>query len=159
MCKEICVGEVCSCHHHHHHQSLNREDHLGTTDDFATSFLHFPCSPLPSGTCRTPGLSSVMTSPVVIRCHQKAWTLLLEKCMQQHWVFSFGMLSQHLTITHDQKTFLCLELMTELHCNNIPAKQSQNKGMASSLLPATIYYTRHYSITSIIMVAVYKLVS
>ena len=28
-------------HHHHHHQSLNREGHWGTTDDFATSFLHF----------------------------------------------------------------------------------------------------------------------
>ena len=39
------------------HQSLNREGRWGTTDDFATSFLHFPCSPLPSGTCRTPGLS------------------------------------------------------------------------------------------------------
>ena len=44
-------------HHHHHHQSLNREGRWGTIDDFATSFLHFPCSPLPSGTCRTPGLS------------------------------------------------------------------------------------------------------
>ena len=44
-------------HHHHHHQFLNREGRWGTTDDFATSFLHFPCSPLPSGTCRTPGLS------------------------------------------------------------------------------------------------------
>ena len=28
-------------HHHHHHQSLNREGHLSTTGDFATSFLHF----------------------------------------------------------------------------------------------------------------------
>ena len=28
-------------HHHHHHQSLNHEGHWGTTDDFATSFLHF----------------------------------------------------------------------------------------------------------------------
>ena len=28
-----------SCHHHHH-QSLNREGHCGTTDDFATSCLH-----------------------------------------------------------------------------------------------------------------------
>ena len=28
-------------HHHHHHQSLNREGRWGTTDDFATSFLHF----------------------------------------------------------------------------------------------------------------------
>ena len=27
--------------HHHHHQSLNREGCWGTTDDFATSFLHF----------------------------------------------------------------------------------------------------------------------
>ena len=26
---------------HHHHQSLNREGHWGTTDDFTTSFLHF----------------------------------------------------------------------------------------------------------------------
>ena len=27
--------------HHHHHQSLNREGRWGTTDDFATSLLHF----------------------------------------------------------------------------------------------------------------------
>ena len=27
---------------HHHHQSLNREGRWGTTDNFATSFLHFP---------------------------------------------------------------------------------------------------------------------
>ena len=28
-------------HHHHHHLSLNREGRWGTTDDIATSFLHF----------------------------------------------------------------------------------------------------------------------
>ena len=28
-------------HHDHHHQSLKREGRWGTTDDFATSFLHF----------------------------------------------------------------------------------------------------------------------
>ena len=28
-------------HHHHHHQFLNRDGRWGTTDDFATSFLHF----------------------------------------------------------------------------------------------------------------------
>ena len=28
-------------HHHNHHQSLNREGCWGTTDDFATSLLHF----------------------------------------------------------------------------------------------------------------------
>ena len=49
----------CSFHNYHHHQSLNREGRWGTTDDFATSFFLsiFPCSPLPSGTCRNPGLS------------------------------------------------------------------------------------------------------
>ena len=49
----------CLSQHHHHHQlSLNREGRWGTTDDFATSFLHFfPCSPLPSETLRTSGLS------------------------------------------------------------------------------------------------------
>ena len=29
-------------HHHHHHLSLNREGRWGTTDDFTSSFLHFP---------------------------------------------------------------------------------------------------------------------
>ena len=29
-------------HHHHHHQFLNRQGRWGTTNDFATSFLHFP---------------------------------------------------------------------------------------------------------------------
>ena len=28
-------------YHHHHHPSLNREGRWGTTDNFATSFLHF----------------------------------------------------------------------------------------------------------------------
>ena len=34
-------GNQVHHHHHHHHQSLNHEGHWGTTDDFATSFLHF----------------------------------------------------------------------------------------------------------------------
>ena len=55
--QELLLNARLANHHHHHHQSLNREGRWGTTDDFATSFLHFPCSPLPSGTCRTPGLS------------------------------------------------------------------------------------------------------
>ena len=29
-------------HHYHHHQFLNSKGRWGTTDDFATSFLHFP---------------------------------------------------------------------------------------------------------------------
>ena len=44
-------------HRHRHHLSLSREGHWDTTDDTATSFLHFPWFPLHSGTRRTPGLS------------------------------------------------------------------------------------------------------
>ena len=36
----ISVHLACQLHHHHH-QSHNREGLWGTTDDFATSFLHF----------------------------------------------------------------------------------------------------------------------
>ena len=32
------------------HLSLNHDGRWGPTDDFKTSFLHFPCSLLPSGT-------------------------------------------------------------------------------------------------------------
>ena len=32
-------------HHHHHHLSLNGEGRWDTTDDFATSFLHFSLFP------------------------------------------------------------------------------------------------------------------
>ena len=35
------------CHHHYHHQFLNRKGRWGTTDDFATSFLHFSLFSLP----------------------------------------------------------------------------------------------------------------
>ena len=37
----IMAGCLQLLHHHHHHQSLNREGCWGTTDNFATSFLHF----------------------------------------------------------------------------------------------------------------------
>ena len=39
---------VCLCFHHHH-QSLNCEGCWGTTDDFATSFLHFSVLHCPLG--------------------------------------------------------------------------------------------------------------
>ena len=55
---KVCNTEFTpTFHHRHHYLSLNREGRWGTTDDFATSFLHFPCSPLPSCTWQTPGLS------------------------------------------------------------------------------------------------------
>ena len=39
--RAVLRGIVYTIHHHHHHQSLNHEGRWGTTDDFATSFLHF----------------------------------------------------------------------------------------------------------------------
>ena len=54
---------------HHHHQSLNGEGRWGTTDEFATSFLHFPRSPLPSGTCRNSRpVHSLMLSSHLFLC-------------------------------------------------------------------------------------------
>ena len=38
---DFCVFCCCCCGFHHHQLSLNRKGHWGTTDDFATSFLHF----------------------------------------------------------------------------------------------------------------------
>ena len=35
------IALLAQIHHHHHYQSLNRTGRWGTTDDFATSFLHF----------------------------------------------------------------------------------------------------------------------
>ena len=48
LCNHKGLGSKHHRHHHHHRhrrrrrQSLNREGHWGTTDDFANSFLHFP---------------------------------------------------------------------------------------------------------------------
>ena len=39
-CKEISSNSISSSHHHH--LSLNHQGHWGTTNDFTTSFLHFP---------------------------------------------------------------------------------------------------------------------
>ena len=36
------VEQIYHHHHHYHHQFLNREGRWGTTDNFATSLLHFP---------------------------------------------------------------------------------------------------------------------
>ena len=41
VCVSLREGKTGGMGDHHHHQSLKREDHWGTTDDSATSFLHF----------------------------------------------------------------------------------------------------------------------
>ena len=48
--------------------SLNRKGRWGTTDDFATSFLHFPCFSLSSKTWRPPGLHSLMLPSYLFLC-------------------------------------------------------------------------------------------
>ena len=56
----ICLARAWDMYyycHHHHHQFLNRKGCWGSTDNFTSRFHQFSCSPLPSGTCWTPGLS------------------------------------------------------------------------------------------------------
>ena len=61
LARQIMPGETSSPH-----VSLNREGRWGPTDDFSSNF---PCSPLPSGSWRAPGLPvhSLMLSSSV--CH------------------------------------------------------------------------------------------
>ena len=42
LVKQMTQLQNKSFHHHHHHLSFNHEGRWCTTDDFATSFLHFP---------------------------------------------------------------------------------------------------------------------
>ena len=72
--------------HHHPRQCLNREGRWDTTDNFATSFLHFfPFSPQPSRTCRTPSLSitwcCLPISPSVC-CWYWYWSCDLMACFR-----------------------------------------------------------------------------
>ena len=39
--KQTYIDAYTTHHHHHHHQSLNHKGCWGTSDAFATSFLHF----------------------------------------------------------------------------------------------------------------------
>ena len=97
--------------HHHHHQPLNREGRWGTTYDFATSFLHFPCSPLPTGTCRTPGLS-IPTSSFV-----RLVFFPLSLCLSR-WFWPDLMNGKH-----DHTTAVCVFLRSsgDLHVVQLPA--------------------------------------
>ena len=55
--------------HHHHHQSFNREGRWGTTDDFATSFLHFSrCSTALWDLANSRPVHSLMLFPHLFLC-------------------------------------------------------------------------------------------
>ena len=90
---------------HHHHQFLHHKGRWGITDDFATSLpcSIFPCSPLPSGTWRTPGLS-------VPRCCLPTSSsiclvfFLLSLCLAR-WFWS-ALMSRR----HDHTTAVCVSL-------------------------------------------------
>ena len=53
VCVEMFTHIIVYSHHHQHHQSLNRTPQMILQPVFSI----FPCSPLPTGTCQTPGLS------------------------------------------------------------------------------------------------------
>ena len=52
-------------HRHHHHLFLDREARWGTTDDFATSFLHLLCSRLLSVLDCPLGLGELQACPFI----------------------------------------------------------------------------------------------
>ena len=54
---EIPVISLRNHHHYHHHLPLDCEDHWAPQMILQPVFSIFPCFPLPSRTCRTPGLS------------------------------------------------------------------------------------------------------
>ena len=103
-------------YHHHHHQSLNREGRWGTTNDLATSFLHFPCFPLPSGTWRTPGLSSPWCC-LPISSFVRFVFFPLSLCLAR-WFWPDLMNGRH-----DHTTTVCvsLRLSGDLHVVQLPA--------------------------------------
>ena len=103
--------------HHYHHQSLNREGRWGTTDDFLKPvFSIFPCSPMPSGTCRTPGLSipwcCLPTSSFV-----RLFFFPLSLCLAI-WFWPDLMNGKH-----DHATAVCVSLRSsgDLHVVQLPA--------------------------------------
>ena len=99
------------------HQSLHFKGRLGTTDNFATSSLHFPCSPLPSGTCQTPGLS------IPLRCLPTSSSVRLvffplSLCLAR-WFWPDLMNGRH-----DHTTAVCVSLRSpgDLHAVQLPAR-------------------------------------
>ena len=103
-------------HHHHHHQFLNREGRWGTTNDFATSFLHFYLFSTALWTCRTPGLSipwcCIPTSSYVCLVF-----FPLSLCVAR-WIWP-----DLINWKHDHTTAVCVSLRSsgDLHVVKLPA--------------------------------------
>ena len=102
--------------YHHHHQSLNREGRWGTNDDLQPVFSIFPCSPLSSGTCRTPGLSipwcCLPTSSFV-----RLVFFLLSLCLAR-WFWPDLMNGKH---SHTTAVCVFLRSSGDLHVVQLPA--------------------------------------
>ena len=68
-------------YHHHHHLFLNREGRLGTKNDFATSFPHFPLfSTAPWDLARSRPVHYVMLSSHLFLCQYSLLTPFTVPC-------------------------------------------------------------------------------
>ena len=116
LVKKQFIALVKEKHLHHHHQSLSREGRWDSIDDFANSFLHFSCSPLPSGTCRTPGLS-ISTCCLPTSSFVRLVFFPLSPCLAR-WFWPDLMNGKH-----DHTTAVCVSLRSsgDLHVVQLPA--------------------------------------
>ena len=104
-------------YHHHHHQFLNREGRWGTTDDFATSFLHF--SLFSAALWDLPNsrpVHSLMLSSHLFLC--PPCLLPLSLCLAR-WFWPDLMNGRH-----DHTTAVCVSLRSseDLHVVRLPAR-------------------------------------
>ena len=101
----------------YHYLSLNYKGCWGTTDDFTTNFLHFfPCSPLPSGTWWTPGLSIPWGCLPTSFCVRLVF-FPLSLCLAR-WFGPDLMNGKHV---HTTAVCISLRLSGDLHVVQLPA--------------------------------------
>ena len=104
------------CFHHHHHQSLCHEGRWGTTDDFATSFLH--------SSLFSTALWDLPNSRPVHSLMLSSHLFLCPPCLLPPFTVPCKMVLPNLMSgTHDHTTAVCVFLRSSgnLHVVQLPA--------------------------------------
>ena len=100
------------------HLSLNRESRWGSTDNFATSFFLFPCSPLPSRTWRTQACSfpDVVFPPLPLSALSSSpfHCALQDGCGQTRWTGNMTIPLQFASLYDRQEVFVWFSCLLDL---------------------------------------------
>ena len=112
-----CHGYWFHCHHHHH-QSLNREGRWGTTDDFATNFLHFSLF--------STALWDLANSRPVLSLMLSSHLFLCLPCLLPPFTvpFSIGYVAALLSLIHMPYIAYCRSLARSMH---VPSSYVNNE--------------------------------